>query len=380
MFWEKYENQWQEKLSRTPYQLAYILSLVLLYLAYFLKRYGELGHAFHWWLSVLAILASASMYVWGLRRWGLSRERLLAGLFALAFLVLLPSDSYLITSVADLSLLGFFFLSVSVDKSDQRMVSTLFYIKLVGALLILWAYNAQLIPDMTMPRPDSDIIRHSYGFGHPNSLGMYVLTLIFDFALIKQATKVPHILGMLFVSLLTYAITDSRTTLLIIIWVILAYTFKPFLENYSLSYRSLLPMMWLLIVLGVALPYCYNEQSGLYAVLDDLFSGRLHIGDAYFQRFGWSLWPRNIAISNDFNGRSYFNDSFYVDSLMHQGIFLSLLYPILLTVQLFKKRLNLYHASLFLITFLICMMEGYGASIFICTILLVHYFDFEDGE
>ena len=106
------------------------------------------------------------------------------------------------------------------------------------------------------------------------------------------------------------------------------------------------------------------------------------IGHEYYNRFGVKWYPRDIAIVNDFHGISFYNDSFYIDSLMRHGVIIATFYPLAIIVNLFKKKLSIFHSILFLSTFWICMMEGYGASIFVFTILLVDYFsvDIEGSE
>lgn len=69
-----------------------------------------------------------------------------------------------------------------------------------------------------------------------------------------------------------------------------------------------------------------------------------------------------------------YDDSFYIDSILRQGILLFSLYPIFLMVELRGKKFTLFHTFLFLITFFINIMEHYGANIGICTILLLNYF------
>lgn len=89
--------------------------------------------------------------------------KILAGIFALAFMILLPPSGYLDTAIDDLSMIVFFLLSVSVDKDDDNLITALFYFKLVVAIMVLLAYNGHLIHDVSGIRPHTEIVRHSYG-------------------------------------------------------------------------------------------------------------------------------------------------------------------------------------------------------------------------
>lgn len=359
--------------SRILYRTLYFLEFCLLFLAWFLKHY-LLPHPFLLFLSSLAIVGGFAMYLWSFWRSGWSMEKILAGVFALTFLLVLPMASYLDTHIEDLSIIALFLLSASVDKDDERLMTAIFYFKLIVAILVLFAYNSHIISDMTMYRADKDLIRHSYGFLHPNSLGRYLVTLLFDFSLIRKSRKVGAGLVMLLASLLIFAITDSRTTLFATGSIIFCYFLKPLLLKYQVSGSVIIPLVIVMFSLGLGLPYFYNGDSTIYATLNHLFSGRLAIGHLYLQHFGVDWLPRNIPTSTEINGLVMYDDSFYIDSLLRQGIFLFLLYPIFLIAQLRGKKLTLFHTMLFLITFFINIMEHYGGSLCMCSILLINYF------
>ena len=100
----------------------------------------------------------------------------------------------------------------------------------------------------------------------------------------------------------------------------------------------IIPLVIVMFGLGLGLPYFYNGDSTIYATLDHLFSERLNIGHTYLQHFGVDWLPRNIPTFTEINGHPMYDDSFYIDSLLRQGIFLFLLYPIFLIVQLRGKK------------------------------------------
>lgn len=363
----------EKSFARFLYRALYFLEFCLVFLAWFLKRY-PFPPMFFLSLSSLAIVGSFALYLCDWRRSGWSIEKIFAGVFALAFLILLPMSNYMDTTVDDLSMITLFLLSASVDKDDEHLMTAIFYFKLIVAILVLFAYNSHILSDMTMYRADKDLIRHSYGFMHPNSLGMYLVGLLFDFSLVKKARKARAGLVMLLVSLLIFAITDSRTTFLIAGVIILCYFFKPLLLNYRVSGYVIIPLVIVMFGLGLGLPYFYNDNSAIYATLNHLFSGRLNIGHTYLEYFKVDWLPRNIPTFTEINGHPMYDDSFYVDSLLRQGIFLFMLYPIFLIAQLRGKKLTLFHTLLFLITFFINIMEHYGASLCMCSVLLINYF------
>ncbi|SFR65803.1 hypothetical protein SAMN05216416_0622 [Streptococcus equinus] len=359
--------------SKSLYRILYFLEFGLVFLVWFLKRYPFSTEIFLFSTS-LAIVGGIVIYLYNFIRSGWSVEKILAGIFALAFLVILPMSNYMETSVDDMIMIMLFLLSVSVDKDDKQLLSAMFCLKLIVAISVLLAYNGHFIQDMMMYRADKDMIRHSYGFMHPNSLGMYLISLLFDFSLIKKSYHSVSGLIMLLAALLIFAVTDSRTAFLIASGVILAYFLKPILLKVTIPGYAIIPAVLILFGLGIGLPYFYNADSTLYQVLNHLFTGRLGIGHAYLEQFGLDWLPRNILTFTEINGQPMYDDSFYIDSILRQGILLFSLYPIFLMVELRGKKFTLFHTFLFLITFLINIMEHYGANIGICTILLLNYF------
>lgn len=300
--------------------------------------------------------------------------KILAGIFALAFMILLPPSGYLDTAIDDLSMIVFFLLSVSVDKDDDNLITALFYFKLVVAIMVLLAYNGHLIHDVSGIRPHTEIVRHSYGFMHPNSLGMFFITLIYDFSLLRKPYRFDGGIIMLLTALLVFSVTDPRTSFFIALGIILCYFLKPILSKIKVSGYVIMPFVIGMFALGLALPRYFTPDNPIFVTLNYLFTGRTGIGHAYLEQFGLNWMPRNIPTFTEINGVPMYDDSFYVDALLRQGIILFCMYPIFLLVQLKGKKFTLFHTLLFLLTFFIGTMEHYGASVEICTILLLNYF------
>ena len=248
--------------SKSLYRILYFLEFGLVFLVWFLKRYPFSTEIFLFSTS-LAIVGGIVIYLYNFIRSGWSVEKILAGIFALAFLVILPMSNYMETSVDDMIMIMLFLLSVSVDKDDKQLLSAMFCLKLIVAISVLLAYNGHFIQDMMMYRADKDMIRHSYGFMHPNSLGMYLISLLFDFSLIKKSYHSVSGLIMLLAALLIFAVTDSRTAFLIASGVILAYFLKPILLKVTIPGYAIIPAVLILFGLGIGLPYFYNADSTL---------------------------------------------------------------------------------------------------------------------
>ena len=361
------------KASVIIYRALYFLECCILFLAWFLKRYPFPQQVFLF-MSSLSIMGGFAIYLWNFRRTGFSLEKILAGIFALAFMILLPPSGYLDTAIDDLSMIVFFLLSVSVDKDDDNLITALFYFKLVVAMMVLLAYNGHLIHDVSGIISHTEIVRHSYGFMHPNSLRMFFITLIYDFSLLRKPYRFVGGIIMLLAALLVFSVTDSRTSFFIALGIILCYFLKPILSKIKVSGYVIMPFVIGMFALGLALPRYFTPDNPIFVTLNHLFTGRTGIGHAYLEQFGLNWMPRNIPTFTEINGVPMYDDSFYVDALLRQGIILFCMYPTFLLVLLKGKKFTLFHTLLFLLTFFIGTMEHYGASVEICTILLLNYF------
>ncbi|MBM7643172.1 O-antigen ligase family protein [Streptococcus loxodontisalivarius] len=266
-----------------------------------------------------------------------------------------------------------------MDKKDKQFLKTVFLTRLLLALSVLGLFDFGFFQDFLMQRGDK--VRHSFGFGHPNSLGMYLVVLFIDYFLMigqKNVSKLTYLVC-LGISLLVFAATDSRLGFLASLLVLLVGAFKERLTKYQIKGILLWLGIVLLYLLGIFLSYSYKENSDFYQNLNTLFSNRLLNAYNYIQAYGFHLWP------NDYPPLYYgqtmvYNENFYIDTLLKNGLLLYLLYPILMFMQLKNKVVNLYPACLMLLCFLFAMVEDYEASVLMATPLLFNYFAEEKDE
>lgn len=355
------------------YQCFYTIALITVVYTYFFKRY--MVDDTYVELTLFSLLLSLVTFIWHLYLHKWSRESLFAVVAVGICLILLPSDFYLIDFAPDFSLLSFFLLSVSVDPKQSNLVTIIFYAKILLAIGVLLFYISGKIPDVTLYRPAKHLVRHSYGFMHPNSLSMFIVSLFYDFSLMrKKVVPLSELLWLIVLGLLVFSITDSRTGLLIFAVILLTSLFKKQLLAYKISGKFVFQSIVTVFVLGTLLSYFYQPKSSVFDFLNSIFSGRLRNAHAYIKAYGFKFLPRRVPDLHYANGARIFNENYYVDSLMRQGILVYLLFPIMIGLQTLKKRFTLYHFILILSAFLIAMIEDYGVSLGICTILLFNYF------
>ncbi|MGT2948779.1 hypothetical protein [Streptococcus devriesei] len=361
------------------YQCFYTIALIAVVYTYSFKRY--MVDDIYVELTLFSLLLSLVTFIWHLYLHKWSKGSLFAVTAVGICLVLLPSEFYLIDFAPDFSLLSFFLLSVSVDPKQPNLVTIVFYAKILLAIGVLLFYINGKIPDATLYRPAKHLLRHSYGFMHPNSLSMFVMSLFYDFSLMRKKTvPLSEVLWLIMLGLLVYSITDSRTGLLIFTVILVTSLLKKQLLRYKVSGKLVFQSILAVFVLGTLLSYFYQPESSVFHSLNSMFSGRLRNAHAYIKAYGFRLLPRRVPDLHYANGARIFNENYYVDSLMRQGILVYLLFPVMIGLQTLKKRFTLYHFIFILSAFLTAMIEDYGVSLGICTILLFNYFGLPDEK
>lgn len=148
---------------------------------------------------------------------------------------------------------------------------------------------------------------------------------------------------------------------------------KPLLLKYQVSGSVIIPLVIVMFGLGLGLPYFYNGDSTIYATLNHLFSGRLNIGHTYLQHFGVDWLPRNIPTFTEINGHPMYDDSFIlIHYYVREFFYFYCIQFSHCTVE--REETDTIPYDALLITFFINIMEHYGGSLCMCSILLINYF------
>ncbi|MGT2738747.1 hypothetical protein [Streptococcus pantholopis] len=364
---------------KETYQIVYTVAFMFSIYAYFIKRY--LVDADYIIVTVMALLLNVAVFVWHTYLCGWSRQSVLALISAGLFALLMPHQAYLQTFVSDFSVLSFFLLSVSVDPKQEDFVSFVLYAKLFLALAVFLLYINGKIPDVTLFRPAKELVRHSYGFGHPNSLSMFMTSIFLDLSLIrKKPFRFLETLIFALAVMMLYAVTDSRTGFIAGLLILFCTVLYHPLNDYEILGRDLFIAILTIFLLGLLLSAVYSPNSAVLTFFNRIFSSRLSNAHTYLEEYGLSLFPRSIDSLHYANGATIFNENFYVDSLLRQGLLLYCLFPALIALQTLGRRFKLYHAILILSAFLTAMIEDYGVSCLIFTCLLFNYFAIEENR
>lgn len=232
----------------------------------------------------------------------------------------------------------------------KKMYSVIFWTLISGTFFIITIDYFDLFKQYAFSR--NETIRHSFGFYHPNSLGLTLMLIGMLLALIENKLK-PY--DFIFLIILCFSIkyfTDSRSAF----YPLVILTITLFIINYYEKYISMLfgktltvfTILFILFVISMMF-YMIISGNGMEYV-DSIINGRLNYGKQALDEYGITLLGQKITISIEWEaakGAKYFViDSLYYYFPIVVGIIPSLfllgayIYSVKQTIK--EKNIKLY--------------------------------------
>lgn len=244
--------------------------------------------------------------------------------------------SYVVTK-DNIVLMLFLLLICAKDIDINKIVKLDLILKVSLVLIIFILYRCDLTKVVII---DSNIergLRYSFGFGHPNTFGIYMFNICADLLYINYSkkNKWQYIL-IIFISYLVDKFCDSRCAFLcMIIMIILSlFTPKKNLKIINAIYKYSF-FIFLFISLGFTLAYIHNPSKILYT-LNSLFSGRISLMSSFYSYYGIKLFGNYfINYSTGKVGIFYVLDNAYISLLVKFGLVISIILGVL-----FIKRIQ----------------------------------------
>lgn len=237
-----------------------------------------------------------------------------------------------------------------------------FKIKLFLTVFVLIMYFLNFTDPYITHRIDGTI-RNSLGFSHPNYLAAILLCLTLEcFFLFYKKHKVLTNLIYICNILIIYFITDSRTTVFVLLFFyILLYIFKIIKANYSGKNIKLIftNLFLILMISSLFLTILYINNNEFTLKIDSLLSGRLYWNSVFYNRYPINLFGYDIQIvgtrlAKNSNFDMLVLDNGYLNILYFYGIFGVLFYYYIFK-KIIKQSLEEENIiiSLIIVTFLI---------------------------
>ena len=194
--------------------------------------------------------------------------------------------------------LSSFLLAASAKGISFRKISRFFFCFFLGALALnLLLVALGVLEDTVTVRAEvwgNGNLRHSFGFGHPNTAAFWGMLLIFSGLLAcPRGRRLPAMGAGLVLSLILFRLTDSKAAFFAVLVALFLMGCSMPLEGRlqkAAWVAPVLPAVMLLLTLGfLGLCLGYREDSGFFRLCNTLFSQRLAYGHQGFGLFGFSL-------------------------------------------------------------------------------------------
>ena len=194
--------------------------------------------------------------------------------------------------------LSSFLLAASAKGISFRKISRFFFCFFLGALVLnLLLVALGVLEDTVTVRAElwgNGNLRHSFGFGHPNTAAFWGMLLIFSGLLAcPRRRRLPAMGAGLVLSLILFRLTDSKAAFFAVLVALFLMGCSMPLEGRlqkAAWVAPVLPAVMLLLTLGfLGLCLGYREDSGFFRLCNTLFSQRLAYGHQGFGLFGFSL-------------------------------------------------------------------------------------------
>ncbi|WP_031492259.1 hypothetical protein [Succinivibrio dextrinosolvens] len=301
-------------------------------LAHLLNRIHKLSR----WILILIV--ADQLILFGFNK--LKASLLLLFIFFIAF----SAKTWILFDLLFIPLL------LAQNCNSKKMYSIIFWTLVSGTFFIITIDYFELFIQYDFSR--NETIRHSFGFYHPNSLGLTLMLIGMLLALMKNKLK-PY--DFIFLIILCFSIkyfTDSRSAF----YPLTILTISLFIINYYEKYISMLfgktltffSIFFILFVISIMF-YMIISGNGIEYV-DRIINGRLNYGKQALDEYGITLLGQKITISIEWEaakGAKYFViDSLYYYFPIVVGIIPSLfllgayIYSVKQTIK--EKNIKLY--------------------------------------
>ena len=223
------------------------------------------------------------------------------------------------------------------------------------------------------------------GFGHPNVTAQLIMIIILLWASEKAGKlKLIHYIGIELGGLITFLLTDSKTSTIVILLIPLVMVFSEKIMSrtwYSKVPKFLMTYSQLLVTLFTYLSARFIETSNMLKMLDLVFKNRLFLNYYALNKFGIKLFGQNVTL-RDNSGTIYNNihgwynwnvtcDSSYMVTLLVMGLIPTVIiligYILLMKKAIKRHNYMIMSVALLLAIYSFCesqMLEVYSSFVY----------------
>lgn len=289
----------------------------------------------------------------------------------IATLISNKSVDYIIAS----SMLNFILVTICIKNvSFEKIIRVDLIAKISFTLMLAILCCCNIVENVTTTRA-SGVVRFSMGFAHPNRLGaMLFLIVIYLTYIRREKLNLKDIFFQIFMFMVTYKLTDSRSSELgIIIVIILTGLNLVHKRRKNKGFNKIQRYLIVIVVISMIvvmfyLAANYNSNNSKMSMLNTLFNSRLELGGLTLKYYKPSLFGTGIqtyaweeVLSQGMSHALVGSDILYLYIYLNYGIISLLIYLYVIVVAIIFAAKNDKWGCLSLIIILIvsCMENQY---------------------
>lgn len=230
-------------------------------------------------------------------------------------------------------------LFVVLASSNKKFNNILKYdliIKIIITSIIIISNSLGYAESQFLVTRDGEYLRNAYGFYHPNTLGMYLMMIYFEFVLLnrKKTNLKIFLLGIIMV-IVIFITCNSRTAyysiILFLIYLVFNYFYKKIKKSdFKISKIPLTEYMFIFVAaLSLVITKLYESGNHIAIFMDKVLSNRLSLQVTNMQAFPISIFGDKITYIRTL-------DNGFIKLLLSFGI-VSFIFYIIIFVKTIKK-------------------------------------------
>lgn len=263
--------------------------------------------------------------------------------FLIGFMSVIKSGSF--------GIFELFLIMISAkDKNPRNIVAVFAWVKAISILTTLLLAQLEILE--TLYYLDDAVGSYStYGFCHRNVLGANVVVVCLAWFYIRYGKiKLRESLAWLIVSIITYQLALSRTSLIVMLLTIVIFGICQKFDNQIRQLKHLNIVVFvgfLLVVAGVIVcTIIYNGEYMIWDLIDSIFTKRFYYANYCYEEYGFSLFGQNLPFVSSLEQQTegvtkLILDNSYMRALLYYGCIpggiLLVIYSIALSVSVNKR-------------------------------------------
>ena len=232
------------------------------------------------------------------------------------------------------------------DKEYRNLIKFDLIIKTAMLLLIFFLYSKGLT-EKIIYYYNARGVRYSLGFGHPNTLGMYLLNICADIAYLNYDKKriSLYILIISIAVFVNYVPRSRGASIAIILLIIFSYIIPLIKNNQIFKIVAKNLCVFFIIISFLSGLIFLQNKLGILVKLNEIFSNRINLIADFLKTYPITAFGNNFVNYNTNNlGNVYTLDNAYITILLKYGLLVTIICSLMMNFNIRQALHNKKYA------------------------------------